>query len=75
MAHLFQPPAAPAALRPGVRVVDWERFRASVAERYAAGPQSRYAEGLRQDLAALFERFAAPPAVVRSEVPAFARAA
>lgn len=74
-AHLFEPPESAVRLRPGVRVTDWDRFRASIAERYAAGPASPYADGLRADLHALFERFAAPPVLSRPDVPAFARAA
>lgn len=75
MAHLFEPPAGPVVLRPGIRVTDWERFGVSVAERYASGPGGPYADGLRADLRALFDRFVAPPALARPEVPAFARAA
>ena len=75
LAHLFEAPDRPVVLRPGIRVTDWERFKASVAERYAAGPASPYADGLRADLKALFERFVAPPALARQDVPAFARAA
>ena len=75
MAHLFVPPTGPFMLRPGVRVSDWDRFRLSVAERFAAGPDSRYADGLRSDLAVLFERFAVAQPAARPAVPAFARAA
>ena len=75
LAHLFSAPDAPVPLRPGVRVTDWDRFRASVAERYAAGPDGPYADGLRRDLAALFERYALTPSIGQRPASSFARAA
>ncbi len=71
--RLFTPPTARITLRPGVAVTDLAAFRASVAGRLAAGPDAAGADGLRTDLAALFERFAAEPAVVA--VPRVALAA
>ena len=47
-------PGAPAALRPGVSVTDWDQFVTSVADRIAAGPDAPCAEGLRRDLGDLF---------------------
>ena len=61
-------PAGPVALRPGVSVTDWARFRASVADRFAAGPDAPCADGLRRDLRDAFE--AAEPARVRPLRPA-----
>lgn len=60
----FAPPRGPVALRPGVSVTDWPRFRASVADRLGAGPDAPCADGLRRDLADLFGRHAvlSPPA-------------
>ena len=58
-------PAPPGvvALRPGVSVTDWPRFRASVAGRFAEGPGAPCADGLRRDLRDLFA--GAEPARVR----------
>ena len=61
-------PAGAVALRPGVAVTDWARFRASVAGRFAAGPDAPCADGLRRDLSDLFAR--AEPARVRPAPPA-----
>lgn len=55
----FRPGRGPIALRPGVSVIDWPRFRASVADRVSAGPDAPCASGLQRDLADLFERHAA----------------
>jgi hypothetical protein len=75
LAHLFSFPVGGVTLRPGIRVTDAERFRTSVAERYAAGPAAPYADGLRRDLASLFAQYALVPAVGQRQAPALARAA
>ena len=51
-------PAGPIPLRPGVAFTDWPRFVASVEGRAAEGAQAACADGLRRDLADLFERHA-----------------
>ena len=61
-------PASPVALRPGISVTDWPRFRASVAGRFAEGPAAPCADGLRRDLRDLFE--SAEPVRVRPIRPA-----
>ena len=61
-------PTGVVALRPGVSVTDWPRFRASVAGRFAAGPTAPCADGLRRDLRDLFSR--AEPARMRPVQPA-----
>lgn len=71
--RMFTPPSGRIVLRPGVAVTDLKAFRTSVAGRLAAGPDAAGADGLRADLAALFEQFAAEPAV--TEVVRVARAA
>ncbi|WP_420457448.1 hypothetical protein [Rubrivirga sp.] len=52
-ARLGTPPT-PLALRPGVAVTDWARFRASVGGALAQGPDAPSAATLRRDLADLF---------------------
>ena len=53
-------PDGPVEVRPGETVTDWPTFAASVAGRFAEGPDAVAAPTLRRDLAALFERFARP---------------
>ncbi len=52
--------AAALALRPGVTVTDPARFFASVEGRFSEGPDAPTADGLRRDLADLFDRHARP---------------
>jgi hypothetical protein len=54
---LFEPPAAPFALREGETITDWRRFRASVAGRLALGPTDPGGARVAEDLARLFVRF------------------
>ena len=56
----FEPPTLPIELRPGERVTDARRFRDGVAMRLAAGPAAPGSERLRDDLALLYARYAAP---------------
>lgn len=67
-------PAGPVALRAGVSVTDWSRFRASVFGRYAQGPDAACADGLQRDLRDLFER-SEPARVLPIRPAARARAA
>lgn len=70
----FEIPAVPLVLRPGVRVTDAARFRASVAERLAAGPGPA-AGSVAEDLAALYASFGAATEHVRVPEPRRALAA
>ncbi|HLT47303.1 MAG TPA: hypothetical protein VK002_08755 [Rubricoccaceae bacterium] len=54
---LFEPPAAPVALREGEAITDWRRYRASVAARLALGPADPAAARVAEDLTRLFVRF------------------
>ncbi|HEX8386312.1 MAG TPA: hypothetical protein VF576_09015, partial [Rubricoccaceae bacterium] len=65
--RLFEAPPGRLAHRPGVSVTDLPAFRASIAGRLAAGPDAAGADGLRADLASLYERFGA--AAERTVVP------
>jgi hypothetical protein len=64
--RLFVPPAGRLPLRPGVAVTDLDAFRASVAGRLAAGPDSAGADGLRADLAALYAQYGAEAVAVET---------
>lgn len=62
------------ALRPGVSVTDWPRFRESVLGRFGQGPDAPCAAGLRRDLADLYAEHARP-SLRRVQVPSRAKAA
>ncbi len=73
--RLFDAPAGRLPLRPGVTVTDLAAFRASVAGRLAAGPDSAGADGLRADLGALYERYGREGLQATVPTPVRARAA
>lgn len=73
--RLFEPTHTPVALRPGVSVTDWPRFRRSVSDRLALGPDAPHADGLRADFAGLFARHAEASVPARRPVPGLSRAA
>lgn len=73
--RLFDAPPGRLPLRPGVSITDFPTFRASVAGRLAAGPDAAGADGLRADLAALYDRFAADAERTVVPEPARSRAA
>lgn len=73
--RLFEAPGGRIELRPGVAISDLETFRASVAGRLAAGPESAGAGGLRADLADLYAQFGAAAERLAVPEPQRARAA
>lgn len=72
---LFEVQPGRVPLRPGVMITDMHAFRESVAGRLAVGPDAAGADGLRADLAALYERFGREAGQTAVPAPARARAA
>lgn len=73
--RLFALPAVGVALAPGVTVTNGARYRASVLDRLAQGPDALGADGLRGELATLFDRHVADAVPRLQPVSDYARAA